>query len=121
MKIAKTDRPSRMGDPTPGLEVDLIKRDATAGPHMRGSADNSVSHAVLRRRAIGAYILNVVKSLIGGRLLCSSALNDQHLDFRSGKFLGDSDPSRSASGDTQIGFDRTGILQLFQINELHGK
>ena len=63
----------------------------------------------------------VVKSLIGGRLLSPSAFDDEPLDFRSSKFLGDSGPSRSASSDARIGFDRTGILQLFQINELLAK
>lgn len=121
INILRTNRPSRMGNPRPVFKVDIVKRNATTGPGVRGSANNPVSHEILRRNAISACVLNVVKSLISERLFCSSGFDDQHLDFRSSKFLCDRDPSRSAADDAQIGFDRTGILRLFLINELHGK
>ena len=121
MDLGQNNWPSRMGNPRSWLKINFIKRGATTAPSMRGSSNNSVSYEILGLSAYDSHVLNVVKSLIGERWFYAATFNDKHLDFRSGKFLCDSDPSWSTSNDAQISFDRTSIVKLFQINELHGK
>jgi hypothetical protein len=115
-ELVVRDRPARIGDPGPGLEVDRVELGAAAAPDRRRPAEESKPR-MIERVIILADILAGVE-IGGGRLvIAAAAFEDDQAAAPGEQPPGDGEPGRAGSDDADFGFARQGVADLVEIGE----
>src|ERR1700712_130465 len=113
--VVVADRPARMLDPRPGLEVDRVERDTAAAPERSTAAETTLP--VFIRRTVQRFVhdLASIQSLCFGGGSKVARLEQQDALAGAGKFHRQGDPGRAAADNADIGVDHGATNNLVRV------